>query len=146
MQVVSPLTGLVLTVLQLSRTEPVKLELEPLAHAATFQACETIVARLVRAESVTIAKLGDTTGATLAVDPSFKVAVRLPQADTGAEKQRLEKQLEETKARLVNLEKQLQNESFVSRAKPQAVESVRKNAEDCKATIAQIEERLGAWG
>ena len=122
----------------------VKLELEPLAHAATFQACETIVARLVRAESVTIAKLGDTTGATLAVDPSFKVAVRLPQADTGAEKQRLEKQLEETKARLVNLEKQLQNESFVSRAKPQAVESVRKNAEDCKATIAQIEERLAA--
>lgn len=124
----------------------IHLELEPLAHEEAQKACESILARLLRAETIKIGPLGDTTGATLAVDPAFKVAVRLPQADTGAEKLRLEKQLEETRKRLENLEKQLQNESFVSRAKPQAVESVRKNAEDCRATIAQVEERLAALG
>jgi len=124
----------------------IQLELEPLAHQETQKACETILARLVRAETIQIGPLGDTTGATLAVDPAWKVAVRLPKADTAAEKQRLEKQLEETRQRLGNLEKQLQNDNFVARAKPQAVESVRKNAEDCKATIAQIEERLAALG
>ena len=122
----------------------IRLELEPLAHQEAQKACETIVARLVRAEKVEIGPLGDTTGATLAVDPAFKAAIRLPQADTGAEKARLEKQLEETRKRLENLEKQLQNENFVARAKPEAVASVRKNAEDCKATIAQVEERLAA--
>lgn len=120
------------------------LEIEPQNHGEAIRACETIIARLVRAETIQIGQLGDTTGATLAVDPAWKAAVKLPQADTAAEKQRLEKQLDETRKRLENLEKQLQNENFVSRAKPQAVESVRKNAEDCRATIAQVEERLAA--
>jgi valyl-tRNA synthetase len=124
----------------------IQLELEALAHEEAIRACETIVAKLVRAEGIKIGPLGDTTGAILAVDPAFKAAVKLPQADTGAEKQRLEKQLEETKKRLENLEKQLQNENFVSRAKPQAVDSVRKNAEDCRTAIAQVEERLASLG
>ncbi|MEM1202090.1 MAG: valine--tRNA ligase [Acidobacteriota bacterium] len=126
----------------------VALAVRALDHAEVQQRCETIVARLVRAESLEWldAALGDEPGAAVAVDPAFEAAVRLGEADRAAERGRLEKQLEATEKRLVGLEKQLANENFVTKANPKAVESVRRNAEDAKATVASIRERLAALG
>jgi valyl-tRNA synthetase len=121
----------------------IALEIEPLAHAEALRSCATIVARLVRAESLHFVAAVPSEGAALAVDPAFRAAVRLGAADLDAERQRLVKQLDETRKRLESLERQLANESFVQRAKPQAVESVRKNAEEARALAASIAERLG---
>jgi valyl-tRNA synthetase len=124
----------------------VAVEVRAKAHAEAMEASQPIAARLVRAESLTFADPATATpeGASVAVDPAFEVAVQLGEADREAERQRLEKQLEEARNRLAGLEKRLGNENFVTRANPAAVEKTRKDAEDTRATIASIEERLGA--
>ena len=128
----------------------VELVVRPLAHEDALRAAESIIARLVRAESLSFTDQdpgeseGEDGGAAVTVDPAFQAAVRLGQADRDAERQRLEKQLAETGKRLASLEKQLANEQFVTRANPKAVENVRKNAEDSRATLESIRERLAA--
>ena len=126
----------------------IDLQIQAVEHGDTFAACEAIVARLVRAEKLELVDADPTEaeGASVAVDPSFKAAVRLGQADIEAEKARLQKQLEQTEKRLVGLEKQLANENFVSRAKPEAVAAVRKNHEEAVATLESVRERLAALG
>jgi len=124
----------------------IELAIEATTHRAVFEACGPIIARLVRAENIDWLVEGteEPKDATLAVDPDFKAAVRLGEADRQAEKGRLEKQLQQTEKRLAGLEKQLANENFVTRAKPEAVENVRKNAEDARATLASVRERLAS--
>ncbi len=121
----------------------VEVEVHPRAHAESFEACREIVARLVRAETLTFTDtVPHPEGATVAVDPDFEVAVRLGEADRAAERARFEKQLEEGRKRLAGLEKRLANENFVTRAKPEAVEKTRRGAEDERARIAALEKRL----
>ncbi|MEM8930485.1 MAG: valine--tRNA ligase, partial [Acidobacteriota bacterium] len=126
----------------------IALTVQPLEHADAFRAVAPIVAKLVRAESLewVDADPSEDEGASVAVDPAFRAAVGLGEADRAAERGRLEKQLEQTKKRLVGLEKQLANEQFVTKAKPEAVENVRRNAADCRATLTSVEERLAALG
>lgn len=126
----------------------IDVQIQAVEHGAAFAACEAVVARLVRAEKLEMVDADPTEaeGASVAVDPSFKAAVRLGQADMEAEKARLQKQLEQTEKRLVGLEKQLANENFVTRAKPEAVANVRKNHEEAKATLESVKERLAALG
>ncbi len=123
----------------------IEIEIHPKTHAEAFHKSEAIITRLVRAETLGFATVGSTApaGATVAVDPAFEVAVRLGEADREAENRRLEKQLEEARKHLAGLEGRLQNENFVTRAKPEAVEKTRQDAEKRRATIAALEERLG---
>ena len=123
----------------------IEVEIHPKTHAEAYRASEAIITRLVRAETLGFAPVGSVApaGATVAVDPAFEVAVRLGEADREAERQRLEKQLEEARRHLAGLEKRLANENFVTRAKPEAVEKTRKDAEKQRATVAALEERLG---
>ncbi|MEM1183298.1 MAG: valine--tRNA ligase, partial [Acidobacteriota bacterium] len=126
----------------------IELAVEATSHQAVFEACGPIIARLVRASEVQWIDAGadEPANASLAVDPDFKAAVSLGEADRQAERQRLEKQLAHTEKRLAGLEKQLANENFVTRAKPEAVENVRRNAEDARATLESVRERLAALG
>ena len=126
----------------------IEVEVHPKDHAEAFEASSSIVARLVRAEDIHFAPVGSTApaGATVAVDPSFEVAVRLGEADREAEKARLEKQLEAARRHLGGLEKRLANENFVTRAKPEAVEKTREDADKQRTTIASIEERMAKMG
>jgi valyl-tRNA synthetase len=122
----------------------VEIELRPKAHGAALEASHAIIERLVRAERLSFADSSTPApeGATVAVDPAFEVAVRLGESDRAAERKRLEKQLAEGAQRLAGLEKQLANENFVSRARPEAVERVRSEHAKQKATVAAIRERL----
>jgi valyl-tRNA synthetase len=122
----------------------VAVAVHPRSHAEALEASRAIVERLVQAESVTFAAGSAPEGATVAVDPAFEVAVRLGDADREAELRRLTKQLEEARQHLQGLEKRLANENFVTRAKPEAVEKTRSDAEKQRQTIASIEERLPA--
>jgi valyl-tRNA synthetase len=114
-------------------------------HRAALESSRAIIERLVRAEKLTFEDPSTPSpeGAAVAVDPAFEVAVQLGEADRAAERERLEKQLEESKKHLARLEKQLANENFVTRAKPEAVEKVRAEHARQTATVAAIEERLG---
>ena len=98
----------------------------------------------MRAEELHFAPVGSTApaGATVAVDASYEVAVRLGEADREAERARLDKQLADARRHLSALEKRLANESFVTRAKPEAVAKTRADAEKQRTTVASIEERL----
>ncbi len=125
----------------------IDVEIRPQSHASALEASATIIARLVRADQLSFAA-GElaTEGAAVAVDPAFEVAVRLGQADLEAERTRLQKQLEDARRFLDGLDKRLANENFVSRAKPEAVEKTRRDAEAQRSTITSIEERLGKMG
>jgi valyl-tRNA synthetase len=115
-------------------------------HADVIESCRSVIDRVVKTESLTIASpdAGLPSDAAVAVDSEFDVAVQMGAADRAAARARLEKQLEKTAAQLASVEKRLANENFVSRAKPEAVERARSDAESYKTTIAAITERLGA--
>ena len=125
----------------------VKVDVEVRAkdHGEALEASRSIIERLVRADQLHFVPEDQPTpdGATVAVDSSFEVAVQLGEADRAAERQRLEKQLEDAQKRLASLEKQLANENFVTRARPEAVERVRNEHAKQKATLEALEERLG---
>ncbi len=116
------------------------------AHADVIESCRSVIERLVKTESLTItdAETELPADAAVAVESEFDVAVQMGAADRAAARTRLEKQLEKTEAQLVGVEKRLANENFVSRAKPEAVERARADAESQRMTIAAIRERLAA--
>jgi valyl-tRNA synthetase len=62
--------------------------------------------------------------------------------DVGAERQRLEEELEYNKGFLESVQKKLSNERFVQSAKPEVVENEKKKQSDAEAKIRAIEERL----
>ncbi|MEM8960216.1 MAG: valine--tRNA ligase [Acidobacteriota bacterium] len=127
----------------------IEVAIHPTAHRDVFEACAPVVERLVRAGSLELldsAAGTDEPGTAVAVDAAFEVAVRLGQADREAEKQRLEKQLEQDRKRLGGLEKRLADENFLTRAKPIAVEKAKSDAEALRATIQAAEERLATLG
>jgi valyl-tRNA synthetase len=77
------------------------------------------------------------------------VVASLPLADMvdlGAERARLEKELDEVRLELQRAEKQLSNESFVSRAPEHVVKVQRDRLERSQEQAALIEKRLAALG
>jgi len=75
------------------------------------------------------------------------VVASLPLAgmvDLGAERARLEKELEEARAEQHRAEKQLSNEAFTSRAPEHVVQVQRDRLERAKEQVALIQQRLAA--
>ncbi|RMH21953.1 MAG: valine--tRNA ligase [Acidobacteria bacterium] len=124
----------------------IEVAVRSLAHHRVIEACRPIVARLTRAAELRLEQGGelDESGAAVAVDPAFAVAVRLGAADREAERRRLEKQLERDRQRLAGVRKRLANQQFVERAAPQAVQGARDLEAELAATVESIEERLRA--
>jgi len=76
-----------------------------------------------------------------------EIVASLPLADMvdlGAERARLEKELEEAQAEQQRAEKQLSNESFISRAPEHVVQVQRDRLERAKEQVAMIGQRLAA--
>ena len=64
--------------------------------------------------------------------------------DTDAERNRLEKQKQQLEKGIKGVEGKLANENFVSRAKPEVVESERARLADMKEQLADVEKNLAA--
>ena len=126
----------------------VDVEVHAKAHPEILEASQAIVARQVQADTLTVIRGGEAArqGAAVAVDAVFEAAVRLGEADRAKERARLAKQLENDRQRLAGFEKRLMNEDFLSRAKPEAVEKAKSEAEKLRTTLASIEERLASLG
>nr|XP_061810382.1 valine--tRNA ligase-like [Nerophis lumbriciformis] len=123
----------------------IDLDVRVKEHAETFEACREIIARQVRAEHLELGPEVELTseGGAGAVDAAFELAVSLGQTDRDAERQRLEKQLEQARNHLTGVEQRLANEQFVTRANPAAVAGARAQAKKLQTTIAALTERLG---
>ncbi len=110
---------------------------------AAFEASRAVIERLIKSDKLTITADGEAPdGAAVAVDPEFQAAVMLGAADREAMRARFAKQLEKSEGQLAGVEKRLANENFVNRAKPEAVERARNDAESLRTTIAALRERL----
>lgn len=125
----------------------VEVTIQPRDHFESFKSCREIIARLARTTEPKIENAISTSvtaqrNAVVAVDEAFTVAVSLSQADTEAERVRLNKQLAAEQQKLDRLEKKLQDERFLSQAKPDYIESTRAEAAKARATMASIAERL----
>jgi valyl-tRNA synthetase len=132
-----------------AKVEPraqVEARVDVLAGAAVLRACEPVIRRLAGVGQLSWGAVEGADGATVAVDAAFRVAVNLGQANRDAERERLGKQLAETRKRLEAAEKRLANPDFLSRAKPEVVAGARSEAEKLRATVAAVEERLAAVG
>jgi valyl-tRNA synthetase len=74
--------------------------------------------------------------------PEFDVALRLSAAQAGAEKQRLEKEIESLRKAVESKRKQLGSESFIGRAPAAVVEETRAKLAEQEAQLALSEDRL----
>jgi valyl-tRNA synthetase len=102
-----------------------------------------LFSRLCNVERVDLLN-GNAPGQSAAV-VSGDVTIHLPLAgmiDLSAERDRLTKELENVKAAIAKTEGMLANESFVSRAKPEVVESTRSRLIDLVKTRDAVEDQL----
>jgi valyl-tRNA synthetase len=132
-----------------AKVEPkaqVDARVEARSAADVLHGCEAVIRRLAGIGQLAWGALDGADGATVAVDPAFRVAVDLGQANRDAERERLAKQLAETQKRLEAAEKRLSNPDFLSRAKPEVVAGAKSEAEKLRTTLAAVEERLAAVG
>jgi valyl-tRNA synthetase len=79
--------------------------------------------------------------------PKFEVALVYEQKiDVAAERERLTKDLKKAEAQLANLDRQLTNEQFLSKAPAHIVEGMRKQAAELKLLIEKIKRALASLG
>jgi valyl-tRNA synthetase len=83
-------------------------------------------------------------GAAVSVGPIADCYVRIGAERLDAEIRRLEKDREKTYRDLEGVRRKLDNEQFVSRAKPEVVEGEREKAADFEGTLARLDDALRA--
>ena len=121
----------------------VKAVIRAKVHREIFEACRAIVERQVNASPLEVAGAeASGGGGAVAVDAEFEAEVRLSAADLAAMRARLTKQLEKDEARLASEARKIENESFVTRAAPEAVERVRQSVAQLTETTEALRRRL----
>jgi valyl-tRNA synthetase len=73
----------------------------------------------------------------------FDLALELPQAQREAQRKRLEKDRDQLSKNIANSRRQLGDETFLSKAPPQVVESIRKKLAEYEEQLRKIGEALG---
>ena len=147
--VVQELVTMARTLRAESKLDP-KLQLKGVAYARG----EALEAAQRRAEA--IQKLGNVKlefkdeaappmgGATaMRSTAQFDLALELPQAQREALRKRLEKDRDQLSKNIANSRRQLGDETFLSKAPPQVVESIRKKLAEYEEQLRKIEEALG---
>ncbi len=116
-------------------------------HRALIDEYQDVFARLCNVTDISFiaaeAEAPDQAAATVAAD----VTAYLPLADMvdlDAEHERLAGELEELQQQIARTEKLLQNENFVTKAKPEVVQRERDKLETLTASRASVEERLAS--
>ena len=78
--------------------------------------------------------------------PDFDLVLHLPLAESGAQRARLEKQIEQLEAVVANSRRQLNNEEFISRAPARVIESIRQKLADYEAQLQKSHGALESTG
>ena len=72
----------------------------------------------------------------------FDLVLQLPKLQEDAQRKRLEKEREQLAKNIENSKRQLNDQTFLSKAPPQVVESIRKKLADYEAQLRKIDEAL----
>ncbi len=121
--------------------------LRPHGDGNIIAACKTVIEGLARVQDLTIDPTCNIQpGARIVIDPEFSVAVHMGEADLAAERTRRTRELELEQNRLKKLDLRLSDPAFLTRARPDAVESTRAEADRTRNTIAAIQDRLNSLG
>lgn len=114
------------------------------ADEKTIRTVETLLKKQVNASSIQYVKSQPAGSLATVIGKDTFYAITGKEADTGAQKQTLLKELEYLKGFLSSVEKKLGNERFVQNAKAEVLEMERKKKSDAEAKIKAIEESLEA--
>ena len=76
----------------------------------------------------------------------LRVHILMPQADRGAEIEKLRKKLAETEREIAGIDAKLANENFLSRAPAKLVEDARARREALEVQVGKIRHTLGEMG
>jgi valyl-tRNA synthetase len=74
--------------------------------------------------------------------PQFDLVLQLPQAQEEAQRKRTEKEREQLMKNIENSKRQLSDETFLSKAPPHVIESIRKKLGDYEAQLGKIDGAL----
>lgn len=107
-----------------------------------FKSIELMLAKQVNADEVTYVKEAVPGTINVVVGTTKFYLETEQQIDTGAQKEKLQKELEYQRGFLTSVEKKLSNVRFVQNAKPEVVEAERKKKQDAEEKIKAIEEGL----
>lgn len=124
--------------------ERITVRIYPTRHHATFDACASIVAALVHAESVGISGEEPTQyqGTSVHIDSAFVLAVD----KSGDSEQREHRRLDKQRMVLVKhesaLSNQLRNDEFLNKAAPSVVAAARTKHEEVRSALDRVERRL----
>ncbi|WP_121355390.1 valine--tRNA ligase [Flavisolibacter nicotianae] len=121
--------------------ESIKLFIQT-ASPAAFQSIEPLLAKQVAASEIQFVEDAVPNTITVVVGTHKFYIETEQQIDAGAQRDKLEKELEYQKGFLLSVEKKLGNERFVQNAKPEVVEAERKKKADAEGKIRAIEESL----
>lgn len=129
--------------------EPAK-RLHLYAQAGSYQATLAdygyIFSRLCNVESITLDQAAPAqSAAVVAADVTLYLPLE-DMIDLGAERARLQKELDNILKQIESKEKQLGNEAFVSKAAPDVVNSVREKLAELLASRTAVEDRLKMLG
>jgi valyl-tRNA synthetase len=115
------------------------------SHAGLIKEYASLFARLCNVDQITLLEGASPEQSAAVV--SGDMTIYLPLAgmvDLDAERERLKKELDSINQQIEKAEKQLANESFVSRAPAQVVEQQRARLADLTRSRTALQERLGA--
>ena len=73
---------------------------------------------------------------------AFDLVLRLPKGQEAAQRKRMEKEREQLQKNVANLERQLANDTFLSRAPANVVDGMRQNLADYKQQLEKLDESL----
>jgi valyl-tRNA synthetase len=122
--------------------ETIKLSVDT-ANKAFYEKVNSILARQVNAESITFtAEAIQGSFAIVVQTDKLYVQAEIANADTGMQKEQMQKELDYLKGFLQSIDKKLANERFVQNARPEIIEVERKKHADATAKIKAIEESL----
>jgi valyl-tRNA synthetase len=77
-------------------------------------------------------------GAAMRSTPLFDLVLNVPQVQMAAQRKRLEKEREQLEKNIANSERQLGDETFLGKAPPHVVESIRSKMGEYKAQLDKV--------
>ncbi|HEV3050757.1 MAG TPA: hypothetical protein VGX50_10625, partial [Longimicrobium sp.] len=128
----------------------IRVRMQARAHSGVFAVMAPVLARLVRAEEVTVEAFSEAwsdeqPGATV-LDPDFRLLLQLSAADAEKEISRMREQLERKRARLASVHQRLANPEFLSNAPERVVQGTVAECEALEREVADLELRCSGLG
>jgi valyl-tRNA synthetase len=140
--------GLLQQVVTLARTLRTEMKVDPKLALEGALHSRGAALDVARRHSEAIARLANVTLAFSAEDapqasavrstPDFDLVLKVPAAQAAAQRQRLEKELEQLRKNIANSQRQLGDETFLNRAPANVVESLRAKLVDYEAQLVKV--------